>query len=353
MPSLDMWRSGEAEHALEVEMLDPASFASRGTLSVTGASMSEDYYSDTRASGSVSLLSADDYIELSAIRLWHRYELPNGERGREPMRTFFVTANPGVYTFGGESMTLELSSMLWAMSVDENVFYQVAAGATSKAVFEDICRRTRRKGRVEPGAGDYRFASTTIWDAGSYLDQMFALTEAAGNRVDEDPYGVVTMERYVRPSARSVKHSLRYDDPLVVSSGIERESDELALPGRAWVAWEAGDGDDRRTAHACADVPDGSPLSIGRRGFRVASMHHLSDVEEMSQSEAQRRASRFLASDTEATTTLSVTFRWFGIREGDVIGFVPGDGEPSRKYLVKSADYDFTAWTVRTVLKEA
>lgn len=348
------WTDTEITHRVTCQMRDPVSLASRGWLEITGATVSEGYYSDTRIGGTVTSIASDDYVDLAMLQLHHSAMFRDGSVFNETLGTFFVDAAPQSRKSGRTQVEFSLKSALWGLSVNEAPYaFTVGRGSRAGDVFDRICNTCRRQHRKLNGYNNHRFGSTLVWDAGeTYLSHLFSLTDASSNRVDVAPDGYITLGRYTSPASRQPSMRLAWNSPLVLASGIERSSDELTIPGRTIVTWDYDRNGKTVPVIAYTDVKSGHRASLGRRGFLVTETHRLTDRSSSSASEAENLAHEYIKSDTQSTIEWQVPTRWFSVHEGDVISWKPSDTEPYRKVLVKNVERDLRTWLLELTLKE-
>lgn len=377
------WLDGERIDTLRVQLINPTDYGYVGSVKVTDASITEGYYTDTRVQGTIDVLDADNYVPLSMIRLIHEADFSNGEHYKKVLGTFFAMRSKDTWKSGSLVTRFELKSVLYGMSKDISPLSLVfAKGSFAQAAYNDICNRCNRKRRWIKGANNKRFAKNLVLELGDdRLTWLHRLASVTTNRVDCDENGYVTMSAYIPPSRRTPKMKLPYNSPLVLASGIDRESDFMEVPMRAIVTWEhsydvlvedgvyksnAKDSDgvqhykgekkykkkkERATIVDYAEVDAGNQAHINRRGFRVASWHSEDDLGD-SQAVAQALAKAYLDEESKPTVTWKLTTRWFEVYQGDVLSWKPSDSEAYRKVLVTDCDKNLSNFTISLELKE-
>ena len=377
------WYDGERRDTLRVQCVNPTDYGHVGWLNATGATLTEAYYSDTRIQGTLSALDAESYVPLSMVRLIHEADFRDGEHYRQVLGTFFAIRSRDSWKGGAHVTEFELKSVLYGMKDDLAPFNMtLAEGSMAQAAYNDICSRCNRRRRWVSGANDKKFAKNTVLEMGkSRLSWLHQLADLSGNRIDCDPDGYVTISKYTAPSRRTAKAKLAFNSALVLASGIERASDEMKLPSRSIVTWEheykvkVKDGTyksaytdsdgvyhakgsvkykektERKTIIDYAEVEAGSPAHINRRGFRVAAWHAEDDLGD-SKATAQAKAREYLEEESQATTSWSLSTRWWEVHEGDIVSWKPSEDEPYRKCIVTAADKDLFSFTIRLTLKE-
>lgn len=376
------WLDGERIDRLKVKCVNPNNYGHVGWLTVTGATLTEGYYTDTRIQGTVTAIDAEQYVPLSMIRITHEATFSNGERYSQLLGTFFAIRSRDVWKSGTHLTEFELKSVLYGMEKDfAPKDLTIASGAMTQAVFNDICKECRRSKTFVDG-NDKRFSKNVVLAAGdSYLSWLHQLAEKSGNRLDCTQDGRVWMAKYIAPSKRDAKMKLAYNSPLVLAAEVSRSSDEMTVPSRAIVTWEHSyktqvpDGTyksaytdskgvthaagstkykektERKTITSYADVDAGDQAHILRRGYRVSTWNSLDDLGD-SVSKAQEKAKEYLAEGSKPTVNWDLQTRWFEVYEGDVIKWKPSDSEPYRKCLVTGTEKNLFTFTIKLTLKE-
>lgn len=373
---------GERIDHLRVECINPIDYTHVGWLSATGATITEGYYTDTRIQGTARVLDAEDFTPLSMVRLIHEADFRGGEHYRSVLGTFFAMRSSDSWKSGAHETELELKSVLYGMSKDPAPYEMtLAKGSFAKDAFNDICNHCNRK-RLSDGANNKKFGKNETLELGdTRLSWLHQLANLSGNRLDCDEMGLVTLTKYLSPSGRAPSMKLPYNSPLVLASGISRDSDFMEVPMRAIVTWEHSydasipDGvyksdytDSDGVFHAkgskkykkktekkriidWADVSTGNQAHINRRGFRVATWHAEDDLGD-SKATAQAMAKAYIEQESIPSVKWSIETRWFEVNEGDVIEWKPSDEEPYRKVLVTDVDKDLFTYRISLVLKE-
>ena len=378
------WLDGERRDRLKVQCVNPLTFSYLGSFSVTGATLTEGYYTDTRIQGTVSTIDAAKYIPLSMIRLIHEADFQNGDHYKQILGTFFAIRSRDTWRSGSQTTEFELKSVLYGLSNDLAPYTgTLAKGSMAQAAFNDLCyTHCSRKCRWIAGANDKRFDKNRTLEIGdSRLSWLHQLADMSDNRLNCDEEGYVIMTKYISPSKITPKMSLPYNSPLVLASGIGRTSDEMTVSSRSIVTWEheyevkvkdgtyssaCTDSDgvyhpkgstkyktkrERKPIIAYADVDAGDPAHINRRGFRIASWHQEDDLGD-SQALAQQAAKAYLGFESKPTVEWSVSTRWFEVHPGDVLRWKPSADEDYRKVLVTDCDKDLFKFTIQLKLKE-
>ena len=352
MQELSMWLDPAREDVLRVVQLSPNQLD--GTLGdlagvlPSGASTTEGYYTDNRVSARLTVIESQRE-PYAWLRLVH--ECP-GYEWSEELGTFVVAEEDTTYQDGTSTTEYDLRSILWAISSDTQPFhFSIGAGATAHAVFQRICQTVGKEGRILAGAGDYRYSDSVVYDVGnSYLSDLFDVASTAGDRLNVDGHGNITLGPYTPPRQRDpdwVLDASAQRSIVLDSGGIKVEDTTGQATSRVVVAYKSGDTE----INAGADVDSGSPYSSARRGYTIAETKQVTDMSPATQAQADAVARQDLALNTaDAGRVRSCKCLYFPVHAGDVVEW--REGLSSTKYLVKQCDRDLEDWTVSLELKE-
>lgn len=344
------WTSTELLHRLKVQQLDPLTHEPLAELGVSGGSVSWDYYADARVSASLVVPDWTEYTAGRWLRLIHSVAGTDYER---TLMTGYVWDDGGATSLsGGTSANPSLMGALKALQTDVlTAPITVAVGGYAEAVIKTICTGAvpSRSYELLSGYINHRYTSLHTIDTGtSRLSALYDVCDTAGDRLDVDGEGVVTIERYVAPSERTATMLIDADAPdTVVLDGVSRSTSQPQEANRVLVTWRDGD----ESVSGYADVSSTSELAPGRRGYSIAEVKELTDMTEPhSAAHAAELAATYVKSQA-SQVEWTVSTMWLPLAGGDVVMWAP-PGEDARKCLVKSCDADLTTWTLTLTLKE-
>lgn len=352
------WRDPTRADRIVCQMVSPLDLDEvLGELELEdGGSVSQGYYTDTRASASLITLDWGSWVSGSWLRILH--QVRGTDYSRELFTGFPTSAAPtlrGVGPSGTISTKVELKSALFGADADVwPPAFTVGAGATARQAIERVCALAGLAHRVDGTVAEYRFTATRTWDSCTpVISMLFDLCDACGARMDVDGHGVVTFSRYVEPSLRTPQFALdaTAPDTLVIDGSVSLSSDDLSLPNRSAVAWKDGDSE----LIAWSDLPSSSDLSRAHRGWAKTEVHQLQDMPEpRTQAHAQALADAWLPSDSTATREWECETLWWEAQAGMVGTFDPGDGSGPRRVMLKNVDSTLSAksMTHKLTLKE-
>lgn len=343
------WADARLDHRIRVAQVDPHDLdTERGELTnliLSDCSVSYGYYTDTRVSAQLKTFDTN-YIEGSWLRIYHSV----GD-WEEELGTFVLQDEPSYsWESGAKIYTYDLQSVLWALSEDYcTSHFSIGKGAKALDVFDRICGIVGKTGLHNPGAKNYRYSASKVYEAGeSYLQFLFDLCNVSNNRLDVDGHGRITISPYVSPSRTAATWSVDSQDPrtLLLSSQIAWSSSSHEIPSRTIVIYKSGDKEIIGTASRASS----SPYSSSKRGYTISKTYSISEMSPATKKAAQSLAQQYLE-DADASHELSASFLYFPCRTGDILALTL-DGE-TQNYLIQSIDpVNLKDLTIGTTLKE-
>lgn len=354
------WLDEERRDILTVQLVTPSGYSSVGWLEgVTGGTITDDHDTDTRIAATITTIAPETYVDLAMMRLWHEARFADGESSSELLGTFFALRTSESWKSGTNSVTFDLKSALYGLSSDvAPVPKTLAKNSLARAAFESVCKDCKRP--FAWNGNNKRFTANKVLEAGkTELSRLHELAALSGNRLDVDEQGRLTFSKYVQPKNRTAVMSLEHDSALVLASGISRSTDEMEIPSRAIVTWNHSQSvkvkgkttTQQKAITAFADVASGAHSSLGRRGFRVATYHQEDDLG-TSTALAQQMARKYLDAEDDISVTWTVPCRWFPIKAGECIRWLPPDADEYRKCLVTRVERNLTTFTQTLTLRE-
>ena len=353
------WRDLRRTDRITVEQVSPTDVdAPMGPLEgvdLGSSSLSWGYYADTRTTGKLRVVG-EGWQRGSMLRVVH--EVPEWGWRRE-LGTYIVTSDSAERQRGAWAYDLDLQSVLFGLSTDLLVRpWAIASNAMALTAARQLVEAAGRE-LVTDGANDYRLKGAKVIETGtSRLSALFALAEMAGDRLDVDGHGRVTMARYVAPSERSATLRVDLADARGVAlDGIQRSTDWLQMPNVAAVHYTYNANGKQREINASATVAAGTAHSQPVRGYNVTDLRTLTEMSPATAQRAQQLAAQYLTNDATEHVEWELSTTYLPIRAGDVVELVVHDGmadyQGARKCLVKSCELDLGSMTMQLTLKEA
>ena len=356
------WRDQTRRDVLTFEMVSPTnvdqSYGNLDGVDLSGSSLTAAYYTDTRTSGTVRYVG-DSWVRGSMIRVIH--EVPDWGWRRE-LGTYIVTDDKASRQNGVWVTDLTLNSKLFGLSTDKHPkAWTIAANARALKAMEQSLK----------GAGcpylllspkDKTYKSAKVVEAGTTrLSALFDLSNAAGDRLDVDGHGRVTVSPYVNPASKAASWRIDLKDERGVAvDGLSRTTDWLQMADVAVVSHKysakSGKKSVEKTLTGVARVSGNVHQAHAQRGYTVTSFQSLSEMSPQTAARAQALANEALKKEQRELVEWELNTTYLPIWEGDVVELVVPDGEEAyrgvRKCLVKSLDISLEHMTMKLTLKE-
>ena len=331
-------------------------------VDLSGCSIEAGYYTDTRVSAKLTVVG-DAWVRGSFLRVVHRVP----EWGYEnELGTFVVTNDAATRENGVWKYELTCQSVLYGLSTDLLSWPVTRAKGSSAVAGMKYILDTCKRRYVNRGAKDKRLGSALVMETGkSMLSHLFKLCQQAGDRLDVDGHGRVTISPYVRPAAKEPRLTIDVSDPRGTSyGGLKRSTDWLSSVGRVTVSCRYSEtvkkGKKSKTvsreivAHADASAMDHRGSAV--RGYLVTDFRSLSDMKPRTKAQAQKLANRYLRDSSPELVEWELDSAYMPVWQGDVVELLVPDGDDQysgrRKCLVKSLSVDLANMTMSLRLKE-
>lgn len=351
------WHSLGKRWRVRVMQVQPANMdnvtGELADVDLTGATVSENYYSDTRAQASLSFLG-DAWTRQNWVRIIA--EVPDEGYSCE-LGTFYASADDASEQNGAWSTSLTLDSALSAL--DQKALlgcYVINEGSMVKPAMTRLlgwCGRTYS----DLSAPDYRSTSNLVYETGeSALSCMYDMADLCGTRLDVDGHGRITLEPYVLPGNRPSTFVIDMGaSDSVALDGVSRSSNYLEIPTECVVVYKSGSGDDEVSIEATATNESGR-VGWGQRGFAVTKVVSLSEMSPETWERAARIARERLDRSSNESAEWTLTTEYMPIRIG-AVGTLRNSGDPyypgDRKVMVKSREISLNDMTMKLTLKLA
>ena len=352
------WLNQKREHEVVVQMVSPQNpdivVGVLDGVDLGGSSLSAAYYTDTRTSGKLSVVG-DGWVRGSFLRILVRFPSEGIER---ELGTYVVSDDPATRNHSRWAYDLELQSMLYALSTNVGPRpWTIASGGSVREACESILQANRRPYVYE--GNDWTVDSPVVYESDTdALERLFSLCDMAGNRLDVNAHGEVTVQPYVEPSRRSASFEIDLQSQRGIAHGsLQRSTDKLSMPNRVAVAYrysEQVDGESvEREINAHADAT--GDTSFASRGYIITDFRVLDELSPATESRAQELADQYLG-DQREHVEWQLDCQYLPIWEGDVVTLVVSDGLDEytgrRHCLVKNVELDLQHLTMRLTLKE-
>lgn len=355
------WRDMEHDWEVVVEVVDPHDADSVvGTLAgvdVGGCSVTEGYYTDTRASATVTTVTPDGedgYVRWCRLRIVLRVTRWSWER---ELFCGFVTDMRPIREGGMVRREYSLDSALWGISADA-IESKVTCGQGASAL--SVARKLLSDRQVQYddlGAADRSVQRTTVYEPGTMLLNLVYDLLDRTDRISCDGHGRITLRRYVPPSQLTPTVDIDPDDPRTTVVGEVEETDaSWDVPGAAivtaTVTRTAGSDTTQETVAGSYRAPASDQSSRARRGYlRYEQRDYDGDADDPTQGQLADAAKAVLDGLRSTGRTFDLTVLYMDLRQGDMAWLAYG-GERVR-CLVQSVETDLGERTQRLTLREA
>lgn len=362
------WKDQTREDRLTFLMVSPTNlnevYGELDGVDLSGSSLEAAYYTDTRTSGTLSVVG-DGWIRGSSlIRVVH--EIPSWGWKRT-LGTYIVSADSDSRSNGMWSSELTLQSMLYGLSTDKLVRpWTIAKNAMALKAMRDCMNAAHYNYSIVSGAADYRIKTPQVMESGtSRLACLYSLCTMAGDRLDVDGNGRVLVSKYVEPASKVPSFRIDLSDPRGIAfDDLGRSTDWLSQPTTVAVSFKYSDTVNKggksntvqREINAYAQVSTSWHQAHGYRGYTVTDFRSLSELEPKTAAHAQQIAKTYLAQTAPELVTWELTTTYLPVWEGDVVELVVHDGRKRyqgiRKCLVRNLELDLSNMTMHLTLKE-
>lgn len=244
------------------------------------------YYSDTRVSGSITVYGRWPKNQ------WIRIYDDDG-----PIGTFIPTKWPAERVQGEWKTMLELHSMLWGLGQCETYGdWTVAKGTYASTVYKRMAEWYGYEFDLS-GMAEYKSSKVTVLEGGkTLLSWNYATSNYTGNRLDQDPWGRITVKEAVAPAKIPQTHYVSLEDGII--GGLSRSSDDNEIPGRVQAIYENENG-----SRIVAYVDATGDASMESRGYLSTKTYNLSEVSPANYSGVLAYAKRMAALNSNSITT--------------------------------------------------
>lgn len=307
------WGASGREDSFELWLVDP--FTLNATEQVgfdaSGTSVAWGYYTDTKASATVSVL--DEVASGSMVRLVHRTRV-GGKTAGETLATLFASEESATASMGRVSRSLDCYSALLRHHED---YLMIARDYGPGDNVSEIIREI-----VEADGGHLSLASDaptdrlhTIdvhWDIGTNkLSMINTMADWINGQIGVTDSGEVELRYYRAPSDKPASYTFEAGANCICLPGFTASESEGDAYNRAMFYFST----DSASGFAVADLDESHPYSYARIGRHVTYAESLS--EELSQEDLDYKARAFLEENCGGAV-------YYEIEHAGVPGLRPG-----------------------------
>lgn len=359
------WSDTGYEYLVEVAVVNQTNVDEvLGYLSgvgLEGASISENYNSDSRVQGKISTIveegASDGYVDNARLRI----VLLIPSRGwSEELLTGYVTDIQENTEHGRTKRTYTIEGTIWGL-LDHKVSSPVtiAKGANLVSVWKSLLAQLTKMQYTTEKAQDHTFTSTTIYEAGTSLSTILFEVSSGYDRVDVTGHGVVSLVKYTAPSKREPDRYIDFSDPRTLALyPLERTSNKWEAPGRAIVTANVSktDSDGKAVQEVLVgvyDAPSSHPTSISTRGWLKARSDAYSGTSENpTKDELNIKARENWENDQNKGYTWTCNSVFADYHAGEVAMLIAPMAKDGKKVLVQSVTTNLDTLSQSLTLKE-
>lgn len=361
------WKDLTRKDELKFLMVSPTNlgdiYGELDGVDLSGSSLEGAYYSDTRTSGTISVVG-DGWVRGSLIRVIHTVPSFGWER---TLGTYIVTDDQASRSNGVWKYRLTLQSMLFGLSTDKLVRpWTISKNAMALKAIKDCLNAAAFKYSIVSGANDYKLKTPQVIESGtSRLSCIYSLCSTTRNRLDVDGNGVVVVSKYVSPASKTPSARIDLSDSRgIAHDDLSRSTDWLQMIDVVGVSFKYSESVKKngkttsvqKEINASAKVSSSLHNSHANRGYSVTDFRSVSDLSPQTAARAQQLANQYLKEDSPELITWELTTTYLPVWEGDVVELVVHDGLEAyrgiRKCLVRNVDIDLNTMTMHLTLKE-
>lgn len=345
------WTSGAIEHDFYVLMVDPLNLTTiRGELKNVNknGTFTLKYYGDTRAGLTLTTTvvagDTDGWDETAALRLVHTV----GDWA-ETLFTGYVTKRSWSDESGMRITSYEINSVLYALSAEYvGSPYTIGAGGMGLTVLRNIFNGANKPFVIAPDAKDYAFSKATVYATDkTLLNVAYDVADKCTDRMNCDPMGNITVDKYTSPAKRTPDFELNTADSRAVTiAPISYTDNRLEKIGRAIVV--ATQGDEQIVGMAYAD--SSTPYTRAKRGYLLDGYYTLTDMDPFTQARANTVAASRLLTASDLTVSLEIECMYMPLKAGLIVR-LRHQGAVAN-YLISTAALDLNTWLWKLTLKK-
>ena len=340
-----------------------------GSLSgvqLSGMSITENYYSDSRVQAKVTTIvkdgDSDGYVKNARLRII--LSVPERDLIEELM-TGYVSDMVEASEHGYTKRTYTLEGTIWGL-LDHKIADPITIGKGAKmiTIWSSLMKTLTKMQYSTEGAQDTAFSNVILYEPGTALSTILFELSSGYDRMDVDGHGVVTLRKYTPPSKKTPSRIIDYNDLRGLSmTPLERTTSEYELPGRAIVTTTVSTESNGKTSQQVIagyyDAPATDPTSIDTRGWLIARTDSYSgSSENPSKSELNAIAKKNWESAQNKGIQWSGSSVFANYHAGEVVTLIaPAGKEPDapitgHKVLIQSVSTNLEQFTQDLTLKE-
>lgn len=314
--------SGRVDH-FEFEKIDIHNLnKSLGNIEgVTGGSLTFDYLTDLKVSGSIDVVGAK-FINNCLIRVWYKPTL-NGKTKKIELCTCFASTEKLSYVNGVYSGTIDLKSVLARHTEDKLHKNYVLSKKSAVAYFKNIFKWLGGHYKIK-NIRDKKFGKAVVMEYGKTpMDVLWKIADLVDGEITCDTHGRTVLQKYVKPKNRACSGTIPSGAISVVLPGLEVESSLAGTPNRAAVkfTYKPQGAKNEKTLYGIARAAKTNGVAYENVGRFITETYDLSSMSPKTQARIDAIAKAKLASLATTYTTYEMQCFFIPIKIGEVVRF--------------------------------
>ena len=326
-----------------------------------GATVSENYNSDSRVQAKVSTLvpegTSDGYIDNCRLRIVVTIPSRNWS---EEFVTGYVTniSEKSEHGFTRREYTIE--GTIWGLINHKvNSPVTVSKGGKLFKLFTSLMALTKMQYSYSNGQ-EYTFARTAVYEVGDTISHILFDATSGHNRLDTNGHGVVELRKYIEPSKREADRVVDfYDVRGLMMHPLDMTHTKWEAPGRAIVTATVSVEDEKgnttqKVVYGSYDSPASHFSSLATRGWLSARSDAYTGVHENpDKAELNKEAQKNWENSQKKYRTWTASSVFADYHAGEVLELILNDeNKTTVKVLLEGVRTDFEKFTQELTMKE-
>ena len=284
---------------------------------VTGGSLTFNYDSDTKVSGTLDIINAPYDLSQKSflIRIWLQSEF-DGETEEVEIGTFYYTADL-TYNNGKYDGQIKLKSTLCRYTEDTLIKnFPFRKGNKLSAYFKYAVKLFGKWGRIEGALANRKIKKTNIVKLGQKPIQVLQyIADKSEGQITVDSHGVCVLKRYIEPSQKEVSYIISADEDSVITSSLGITSSFQEAPNRVMAYTQV----DKKVYKGFAELAKSDSRSKNNMGRYITKTIQVSGAKKPYKKNLAKRARQELIEANTIRTFYEFETYYQPIELGEVI----------------------------------
>lgn len=334
---------------------------------LSGASITENYNSDSRCQAKVTTIVAenehDGYIDQARLRIL--LSIPSRNYSEE-LITGYVTDISEKTEHGYTQRDYTIEGTMWGLLNHRiNAPIIIGKGASMVTVWKALLQTQTKMQFTAAKAKDYTFTQPRIYEPGTDLATVLFEITFGYSRMNNTGHGVIELVKYLAPSTREPEKIIDASDVRgLLMYPLEKKSSQWEAPGRTIVTATVSrtDSNGNPTQEVLVgtyDAPSSHHTSLAKRGWLLARADSYMGLSENPSKDALNTEARlnweYYQTKYRSWTATSV---FADYHAGDIVKLIFGvkdsntDSESAVKVIIESVQTNLENFTQDLTMKE-